>query len=152
MIKVKKMLDFNKMLLIIVSLMITNLYGNAVGNIQNAKRAELKITPDTLKAETKIDGINVSKKGTIFLLFRYNESLNKGMPVSKKLMVINGKIIEPGTIGGIEDADFFLITDASEGIKKYGNKAEFGVIEAIGLKVKTLRIPGPPPSGLPPLE
>jgi len=151
MMKVNQMLIPPKALLLI-SLTITSFYGNAFGSIKNAKRAEVKITQDTLKAETKIDGIQVSKKGTIFLLFRYNESLNKGMPISKKLMVINGKIIEPGTIGGIGDTDFFLITDASEGIKKYGNKAEFGVIEAIDPNAKTLRIPGPPPSGLPPIE
>lgn len=107
---------------------------------------------DTLKVGTKIDGIVSSTLGKIVLLFRHNESLKKGMPVSKKLIVINGKIMEYGTIGGVENVDYFLISELSQGIKKYGNKAEFGVIEAFGANAKTLNIPVPPPSGLPPID
>ncbi|RZJ91414.1 MAG: hypothetical protein EOO20_05155 [Chryseobacterium sp.] len=107
---------------------------------------------DTLKVNTAIPGINTAKAGRITLEFKYDSSLKKAQPVSKKLIVVNGKVIDHGSIGGVEEADYFLMLDGEEGIKKYGAKSESGVIEAVGRNIKMIAIPSPPPAGLPPAE
>jgi len=99
-----------------------------------------------------ISGINTAKLGRITLEFRYDSSLKKAQPVSKKLIVVNGKVIDYGSIGGVEEADYFLMMDGAEGVKKYGAYASSGVIEAVDRNIKMIAIPGPPPAGLPPAE
>jgi len=72
------------------------------------------------------------------------------MPVSKKLIVVNGKAIERGTIGGMEGSDYIIILTPDEGVQKYGKIGALGVIEAKGPKITLIGIPSPPPSGPPP--
>jgi len=117
---------------------VLDLYSNAI------------IKQDTIKSNSIIEGLMIREEGTkINLYFRYNDLLKKGMPVSKKLFVVNGKLIEPGSFGGIENADYFIELNSDNGMKKYGKKAEFGVIEAVGKNIKILDIPSPPPPGRP---
>ncbi|RZL40728.1 MAG: M56 family metallopeptidase, partial [Pedobacter sp.] len=76
---------------------VLDLYSNAI------------IKQDTIKSNSIIEGLMIREEGTkINLYFRYNDLLKKGMPVSKKLFVVNGKLIEPGSFGGIENADYFI--------------------------------------------
>lgn len=108
------------------------------------------IKQDTVKTNSIIEGLTIREEGTkITLSFKYNDLLKKGMPVSKKIFVVNGKLIEPGSFGGVENADYFIELDSDNGMKKYGKKAEFGAIEAVGKNIKILDIPSPPPPGKP---
>lgn len=117
---------------------VMDLYANAI------------IKQDTVKTNSIIEGLTIQEEGTkITLSFRYNDLLKKGMPVSKKLFVVNGKLIESGSFGGVENADYFIALDSDNGMKKYGKKAEFGAIEAVGKNIKILDVPSPPPTGKP---
>ncbi|WP_316738548.1 hypothetical protein [Pedobacter aquatilis] len=107
---------------------------------------------DTLKVKSVIEGINTSERGRITLHYRLDTSSGKGVQISKKLIIANGKIFEPGKIGGIENADYFLLLDGAEAVKKYGLKGENGVIEALGVNLKILNLPTPPPDGPPPSD
>ena len=108
------------------------------------------VKQDTIKANSIIEGLTILDEGTkITLTFRYNDLLKKGMPVSKKLFIVNGKSIESGSIGGVENADYFIDLDSENGMKKYGKKAEFGAVEAVGKNIKILNVPSPPPPGKP---
>lgn len=108
------------------------------------------VKQDTIKANSIIEGLTILDEGTKFTLtFRYNDLLKKGMPVSKKLFIVNGKSIESGSIGGVENADYFIDLDSENGMKKYGKKAEFGAVEAVGKNIKILNVPSPPPPGKP---
>ncbi|RYZ55462.1 MAG: hypothetical protein EOP49_02790 [Sphingobacteriales bacterium] len=105
---------------------------------------------DTLKSGMTLEGINTATPGKIILMYRYDASIKKAMPVSSKLIVVNGKAIEAGTIGGLEGSDYIIILNPDQGFKKYGKKGELGVIEANGTKITLLDIPPSPPSGPPP--
>ena len=108
------------------------------------------VKQDTIKANSIIEGLTILDEGTKFTLtFRYNDLLKKGMPVSKKLFIVNDKSIESGSIGGVENADYFIDLDSENGMKKYGKKAEFGAVEAVGKNIKILNVPSPPPPGKP---
>lgn len=108
------------------------------------------VKQDTIKANSIIEGLTILDEGTkITLTFRYNDLLKKGMPVSKKLFIVNDKSIESGSIGGVENADYFIDLDSENGMKKYGKKAEFGAVEAVGKNIKILNVPSPPPPGKP---
>lgn len=107
-------------------------------------------TCDTLKVGMVLEGVNTAKAGRITLSYKFDASIKKAMPVSKRLIVVNGKAMEPGTIGGLEGSDYIIILTPEQGVKKYGKKGELGVIEANGPKITLLNVPSPPPSGPPP--
>ncbi|WP_265797715.1 hypothetical protein [Pedobacter sp. MC2016-05] len=90
-----------------------------------------------------IEGVNTAIPGRISLTYKYDASLKKAMPVSKKLIVVNGKAIERGTIGGMEGSDYIIILTPDEGVQKYGKIGALGLIEAKGPKITLIGIPSP---------
>ncbi|WP_316809291.1 hypothetical protein [Pedobacter agri] len=125
-------------------------YENDSSNDFNYYNPLIQQTGDTLKVGMVLEGVNTAKAGRITLSYKYDSSIKKAMPMSKRLIVVNGKAMEPGTIGGLEGSDYMIILTPEQGVKKYGKKGEFCVIEANGPKITLLSVPSPPPSGPPP--
>ena len=128
---------------------ITN-HDNAANRYSSRTNALIQQSGDTLKVGMAIEGINTATPGKITLNYKYDASVKKAMPVSKKLIVVNGKAVEAGTIGGLEGSEYMIILTPDQGVKKYGKKGELGVIEANGPQITLIAVPSPPPSGPPP--
>lgn len=120
------------------------------GNDANHTKTLVQLSGDTLKVGMALEGINTDTPGRITLAYKYDASIKKAMPVSRKLIVVNGRAIEAGTIGGLEGSNYFIVLNPDQGVKKYGKKGELGVIEANGAKTTLLSVPSPPPAGPPP--
>lgn len=67
--------------------------------------------------------------------------------VDKKLVIINGKIIDNSKLTAIYDIDNYKVLRPADAIKKYGSKANAGALEFNGknIKVSTTALPPPLP-------
>lgn len=108
-------------------------------------QAKMVIRQDTVKKAFSANGIDVPDLSTVYFAYRFNATLQKPMPVSKRLFVINDKEIEAGTVGGVKNIDHIILLNPQNGVKKYGEKGKNGVIEVHGSKANILDIPSPPP-------
>ena len=108
-------------------------------------QAKLTIRQDTVKKAFRSNGINVPNLSTVYFDYRFNEEQKKPMPVSKRLLIVNSKEVEPGTLGGVKNVNHIILLNPENGLKKYGEKGKNGVIEIIGSKATILDIPAPPP-------
>ncbi|QPH39397.1 gliding motility-associated C-terminal domain-containing protein [Pedobacter endophyticus] len=108
------------------------------------------IRQDTVKKPFYSNGINVPNLKTVNFDYSYNDRLKKPMPITKRLFVFNGEVIEAGTSGGAKNVDQIILLDAENGIKRYGQKGKYGVIEVRGSKAVMLSIPPPPPPTMAP--
>ncbi len=110
-----------------------------------SNQSKVFIKQDTIKKTFYANGINIPNLNILHLDYRYNEVLQKPMPVTKRLFLINGKEIEAGTSGGAKNLDHIILLDPENGVKKYGEKGKNGVIEVYGKQATALDIPSPPP-------
>ncbi|MCZ4245001.1 hypothetical protein [Pedobacter punctiformis] len=109
----------------------------------NQSLSNVKPEQDTIRKAFYETGINIPKIDVVYLDLKYNDTLLKPMPVSKRIFIVNGNEIEAGSSGGVENAEYIILLDPKNAIKKYGEKGKFGAIEAYGSNIEILTIPTP---------
>lgn len=83
---------------------------------------------------------------------KFTKTNQTGTSLEKRVVVINGQVIKDNnSFWMIANYDTMKELPAAEGVKKYGDKGQFGAVEITGSQVKVLNdVPLPPPP--PPVE
>ncbi|TCC89338.1 M56 family metallopeptidase [Pedobacter frigiditerrae] len=73
---------------------------------------------------------------------KYDKSTKKQTSLENKLIIVNGKeLTYKNDFYGVSGADKIITLKSAEAIKKYGDKAKYGVVEVSGKSLKIINTP-----------
>lgn len=108
----------------------------------------IDLYPEKYDAYTMQSTTTQQRNADYFAPVKYDPKTKTTVSAERKLIVINGKIMNSSAIGTVKNIARIVSLNPADAVKKYGRKASAGALEFNGSAIKvssTLVLPPPPP-------